>query len=465
VNHREREIRDSIAQLVKQLYELRHRQERFVPGESPVLYAGRVHDEREMQALVDCALDFWLTLGRYGANFEKSLADFLGTKHVVMTNSGSSANLLALSSLSSPMLKERRLRPGDEVITVAASFPTTVSPIIQNGLVPVFLDVELGTYNIDTSLLEEAIGKRTRAIFAAHTMGNPFDLDTVMRVAEKHSLFVIEDACDALGSSYDGRMVGTFGHLSTYSFYPAHHITTGEGGAVATMSGKLAWIVRSFRDWGRDCWCDPGEDDACRRRFSYQLGSLPYGYDHKYIYRHIGYNLKPLDLQAAIGVEQLRKLPNFMAARERNFQRLYRGLQRYEGYLILPRALPKADPCWFGFLITVREEAPFGRNHLVNFLEAHKVATRGLFAGNLLRHPAYQEVPHRVVGSLQNTDFVMANTFFIGVYPGLDDAKIDYMLSVFDRFMREKLRKPVGNERDTAARYVQDFSREKDGAL
>lgn len=435
MKQQETEIREAIARMVKELYDLRHSQERFVPGQSPVLYSGRVYDEKEMQSLVSAAVDFWLTLGPWGDKFEAQLAEFLGLKHAILANSGSSANLLALAALTSPKLKERRLSPGDEVITVAASFPTTINPIIQYGLVPVFVDIELGTYNIDASQVEQAVSRRTKAITVAHTLGNPFDLNAVLEIARKYNLYVIEDTCDALGSTYDGRLVGTFGHLSTYSFYPAHHITMGEGGAVATNSGKLAWIVRSFRDWGRDCWCDPGEDDVCRRRFDYQLGSLPQGYDHKYIYTHIGYNLKPLDLQAAIGVEQLRKLPSFIEARKRNFRRLYEGLKGYDHYLMLPRATPKSDPAWFGFPITVREDAPFTRRELVGFLETRKVATRSVFAGNILRHPAYQDVKYRVLGSLKNTDLVMNNTFFIGVYPGLNDEKIDYVLSVFDLFM------------------------------
>ncbi len=430
----EKEIRAKISAQVKELYELRKSREGFTPGVSPVPYSGRVYDADEMQALVDSSLDFWLTLGPHGDEFERQLAEFLGVKHVVMTNSGSSANLLALSSLTSPKLKHP-LRPRDEVITVAASFPTTVNPIVQNGLIPVFVDIELGTYNPDISKLEKAISERTRAIFLAHSLGNPFDLEAVLRLVEKYDLYLVEDACDALGSRYDGRMVGSFGDLSTFSFYPAHHITTGEGGAVATNSGKLAWVVRSFRDWGRDCWCAPGEDDVCRKRFNYQLGSLPHGYDHKFTYTHIGYNLKPLDLQAAIGVQQLKKLPQFIECRNRNFRRLYQGLQRYKRQMILPQAAPKADPAWFGFLITIRPDAGFSKNELVDFLEMNKVVTRGLFAGNLIRHPAYQDVQYRVVDSLTNTDYVMSNTFFVGVYPGLDDTKVDYMLSIFDSFM------------------------------
>jgi CDP-6-deoxy-D-xylo-4-hexulose-3-dehydrase len=435
VDDKERDLRARIDELVAELYDLRAANERFVPGESHVPYAGRVYDANEMRALVSSSLDFWLTLGTYGEEFERKMAEFLGVKYVIMANSGSSANLLAMSALTSHKLA-RPLVPGDEVITLAASFPTTVNPIVQNGLVPVFVDVELDTCNIDSSMLEAALSDRTRAIFCAHTLGNPFDLDAVMRFAKQHDLYVIEDTCDAFGSRYDGKMVGSFGNLATFSFYPAHQITTGEGGAVVTNSGRLAWIVRSFRDWGRDCWCEPGEDDACGKRFGYQLGSLPRGYDHKYIYTHIGYNLKPLDLQAAIGVHQLDKLPSFVQRRRHNFQRLYDGLQRYGDHLLLPGATPKSEPAWFGFLVTVKPDAPFTKGELVNYLEKHKVATRELFAGNLTRHPAYQKnVSYRVVGDLKNTDHIMNHTFFIGVYPGLDDAKIDYVLSVFEEFM------------------------------
>jgi CDP-6-deoxy-D-xylo-4-hexulose-3-dehydrase len=434
LDDQEQHLRARIDELVSELYELRKDNERFVPGESHVPYAGRVYDAQEMRALVGSALDFWLTLGRYGEEFERKMAELLGVKYVIMANSGSSANLLAMSALTSPKLR-RHLKPGDEVITMAASFPTTVNPIVQNGLVPVFVDVELETCNVDTAKLEGAVSDRTRAVFIAHTLGNPFDLDAVARFAEKHNLFLVEDACDALGSRYDGKMVGSFGDLATFSFYPAHQITTGEGGAVATNSGKLAWIARSFRDWGRDCWCEPGEDDACGKRFGYQLGSLPRGYDHKYIYTHIGYNLKPLDLQAAIGVQQLEKLPSFTERRKNNFRRLHQGLQRHSECLSLPSATPRSDPAWFGFLVAVKPDSAFTKGELVDFLETHKVATREVFAGNLTRHPAYQDVVYRVPGGLENTDYIMNHTFFIGVYPGLDDAKIDYVLGVFDEFI------------------------------
>jgi CDP-4-dehydro-6-deoxyglucose reductase, E1 len=353
----------------------------------------------------------------------------------VLCNSGSSANLLAISALTSKKLGERRLRPGDEVITVAAGFPTTVNPLVLNRLVPVFVDVELGTYNLDVSQLEAALGPRTRAIMAAHTLGNPFDLAAVTAFAEEHGLWLIEDNCDALGSTYDGRLTGSFGDFGTLSFYPAHHITMGEGGAVLTNRPQLKLLLESFRDWGRDCWCEPGEDDTCGLRFAQQLGGLPHGYDHKYIYTHVGYNLKVTDMQAAVGVAQLRKLPQFVEARRRNWQLLYEGLAPFEDVLLLPRATERSEPSWFGFPLTVREEAPFDRNALVRHLEEHKIATRLLFGGNLTRQPAYEDVEFRRVGPLTNSDVVMNRSFWIGVYPGLTEEMIAYVVSEFERFL------------------------------
>ena len=425
------EIRADILALVTQFYQANWPEKQFIPGETRVLYSGRVFDADELVHLVDAALDFWLTTGRYAAQFEREFARFLGVRHAILCNSGSSANLLALSALTSPKLGERRLRPGDEVITVAAGFPTTVNPIIQNNLVPVFLDIELGTYNVDVRYLEEAIGPRTRAIFLAHTLGNPFDLDAVLDVAKRHDLWLIEDNCDALGSTYKGKLTGTFGDLATVSFYPPHHITMGEGGCVLTNSPKLKVLVESFRDWGRDCWCAPGKDNTCGKRFEWQLGELPYGYDHKYIYSHIGYNLKLTDMQAAVGVAQLKKLPGFIEARKRNWQLLHEGLKLFEEFFILPRSTPDSDPSWFGFLITLRPGAPFTRNELVGYLESCGIATRLLFGGNLTRQPAYRDVPYRCVSNLANTDVVMIQTFWIGVYPGLTDKHIGY---VIDRF-------------------------------
>jgi CDP-6-deoxy-D-xylo-4-hexulose-3-dehydrase len=431
----EAEIRLAIRQLVAELHQLRSDRHAPIPGSVTLPYAGRVYDEREIQAAVDASLDFWLTLGPYGAEFERQLARFVGVRHAVLTNSGSSANLLALSALTSPKLGERALRPGDEVITTAAGFPTTVAPILQNGCVPVYIDVELGTYVATAGAVAAAIGPKTRAIMMAHTMGNPFDLDSVQALCREHGLWLIEDNCDALGSTYRGRPTGSFGDLSTQSFYPPHHITMGEGGAVLTKSGKLKLLVESFRDWGRDCWCESGKDNTCKQRFNWQLGTLPCGYDHKYIYSHLGYNLKPTDIQAAIGLEQLNKLPAFGAARRANWRRLREALECYEEFFILPEPTPHSDPSWFGLLLTVRDEAPFTRNDVVRFLEERRIQTRMLFGGNLLRQPAFMDRPHRVLGDLRNTDTIMERCLFIGVYPGLQPRAIEYMISSFHAFL------------------------------
>jgi CDP-6-deoxy-D-xylo-4-hexulose-3-dehydrase len=436
VNQETDHLRQEILQLVAAYCDQAFSSTEFVPGETPVPVSGRVFDADDMACLVDASLDFWLTTGRYAGQFEKEFGRWLGVRHVSLCNSGSSANLLALSALTSAKLGERRLVPGDEVITVAAGFPTTVNPIVQNRLVPVFLDVELGTYNVDTTLLEEAIGPRTRAIILAHTLGNPFDVDVVLEVARRHDLWLVEDNCDALGSTYRGRLTGTFGDLATQSFYPAHHITMGEGGCVLTSRPELRVVVESFRDWGKDCWCDPGEDDTCGRRFDWQLGDLPYGYDHKYIYSHIGYNLKLTEMQAAVGVAQLRKLPGFVAQRKRNWRVLHEGLKEVDEFLILPQAAPDTDPSWFGFPITVRPGAPFARHELIRHLDANRIGTRLLFGGNLTRQPAYQEVPYRVVGALSNTDLVMGNTFWIGVYPGLSQEQLDFVVETVLGFCR-----------------------------
>ena len=430
------ELREKILGLVQAFYEETHADETFVPGETAVPVSGRVFNGDEMRLLVDASLDFWLTTGRYADQFEKEFANYMGVRHAMLCNSGSSANLLALSALTSPKLEERALKPGDEVITVAAGFPTTINPIVQNQLTPVFLDVEMGTYNVDTAHLEEAITPQTKAIMIAHTLGNPFDLDTVMEVANKHDLWLIEDNCDAVGARYNGRLTGSFGHLSTVSFYPAHHITMGEGGCVLTKNAQLKKLVESFRDWGRDCWCAPGVANTCGKRFDWQLGDLPEGYDHKYIYSHVGYNLKLTDMQAAVGVAQLKKLPQFIAARQRNWQQLYDGLKQFENFLILPEATPNSDPSWFGFLLSVRPDTPFTRNELVRYLEENHVATRLLFSGNITRQPAYQDIDYRVVGDLKNTDFVMNQTFWIGVYPKLTPQMIEYALSVFADFFK-----------------------------
>ena len=399
-----------------------------MPGLTPVPVSGKVFGHEEVAALVDSSLDFWLTTGRYAAQLERGLARFLGTRHAILCNSGSSANLLALTTLTSPTLGDRRLCPGDEVITVAAGFPTTVNPIIQNRLVPVFVDVDIKTHNIDVSYLEQAIGPRTKAIMVAHTLGNPFQVDKVCEFAHKHGLWIIEDSCDALGATYQDKPVGTWGDLATLSFYPAHHITTGEGGCVFTNSVKLKPLVESFRDWGRDCWCEPGKDNTCGKRFDWQLGDLPCGYDHKYTYSHVGYNLKMTDMQASVGVAQMKRLPHFIEARRMNWQRLQDGLKGLEHFLQLPEATPGSNPSWFGFLITVRPESPRTRNEIVRFLEARKIGTRLLFAGNLLRQPAYRDIPHRVIGSLENTDVEMNSSFWVGVYPGLSTEMLDYII-------------------------------------
>lgn len=430
------ELKQRILALVTEYFETAHNQEAFVPGESEVPISGRVYDAQEMVHLVDASLEFWLTTGRFAEQFEREFAQIMGVRHASLCNSGSSANLLALAALTSPKLAERQLQPGDEIITVAAGFPTTINPIVQNRLTPVFLDIELGTYNLDVTHLEEAVSPRTRGIMVAHTLGNPFNLDAVTAVANRHHLWLIEDNCDAVGSLYNGRLTGSFGHLATVSFYPAHHITMGEGGCVLTRQAQLKKLVESFRDWGRDCWCAPGVANTCGKRFDWQLGDLPCGYDHKYIYSHIGYNLKMTDMQAAIGVAQLKKLPHFTAIRKRNWQYLYEGLKAYEEFLLLPQATANSDPSWFGFLLTVRAGAPFSRNDLVRYLEERRVATRLLFSGNVTRQPAFQNVDYRVVGDLANSDTVMNHTFWIGVYPKLTLPMLDYVLEVFADFMR-----------------------------
>ncbi len=434
----EQEIRAKIDALVGELVRERLRQARFEPGKSTVNYAGRVFDEAEVRALVRSALDFWLTAGPEAAAFEGELAKATGTKYALLVNSGSSANLAAISSLGSHKLK-RPLKPGDEVITTAASFPTTVNPIVQNGWVPVFVDIALGTYDVSVERVRAALSERTRAVVLAHTMGFPFDAPAIAQLCRERDLYLVEDCCDALGATIGGKPVGTFGHYATLSFYPAHQMTTGEGGAVLTSSGKLMWIARSFRDWGRDCWCEPGEDDACRKRFGYQLGTLPLGFDHKYTYTHVGYNLKALDLQAAIGREQIKKLPSFIEARRRNWALMRKRLERYAEWLILPEARPGTEPSPFGLVLTLREGAPFSKDDLAGYLESRHVQTRGLFAGNILRHPAYQNVRHRVVGGLRNADAITERTFFVGVFPGIDDARRDYMLDCFDAFFSQRV--------------------------
>jgi len=435
---KEKIIREEIFNKVKELHKLKKNKEKFIPGKTRVNYAGRVFDEKEIINLVDSSLDFWLTAGRYARQFEEDFAKFLGVKYCMLTNSGSSANLLALSALTSPKLKGRKLKPGDEVITTACGFPTTLNPIIQNNLIPIFIDIDMGTYNIQVDKIEKAITERTKAIFVAHTLGNPINLNKIMKIVKKYNLWFIEDNCDALGSKYKDKHTGTFGHISTCSFYPAHHITMGEGGAVLTNDPILKKIILSFRDWGRDCWCEPGYDNTCRKRFSWQLGDLPFGYDHKYIYSHIGYNLKVTDMQAAIGVEQLKKLPQFIIARKHNFNFLYNRLKKYKKYFVLPKPEENAEPSWFGFPILVKESAPFTRAEIVKYLEENKVATRMLFGGNLTKQPAYKDVKYKVFKTLENTDLVMNNLFWIGVYPGLTEEKLDYVANIINKFIKDK---------------------------
>ncbi len=408
----------------------------FVPGESTVPVSGKVLSPEDYAALVDASLDGWFTSGRFHADFERALARFVGARSALFVNSGSSANLVALSGLTSPKLGRRALEPGDEVITVAAGFPTTVNPIIQNGLRPVVVDVELGTYDAIADRLREAVGPKTRAIMMAHTLGNPFDLDTVRELCQEHRLWLVEDSCDALGSTYDGQRTGSFGDTATVSFYPAHHITTGEGGAVFVKSPLVRRQVESFRDWGRDCYCDTGCDNTCMKRFEWKLGDLPEGYDHKYIYSHIGYNLKATDMQAALGLSQLDKIDAFTDMRKRNFAYLLKRLAGVEG-LVLPRATEKSEPSWFGFPLTIDPEHPASRNELMKFLDARKIGARLIFAGNLTKQPAYRHVDFRVVGDLTNTDIVMNRSFWVGVYPGLTQPMLDYIADTIIEFMED----------------------------
>ena len=431
----EGQLRHLILDLVGEYARRHHTAPAFVPGTSPVPVSGKVYGASDMQSLVDSALDFWLTTGRFNASFEKRLAARIGIRHVLTTNSGSSANLLALSSLCSPSLRDEALKPGDEVITVATGFPTTINPVLQYGLVPVFVDVDIPTYNIKAEAIEAAVSGRTRAIMIAHALGNPFDLAEVMRVAEKYNLRVIEDCCDALGATYNGRNVGTFGDIGTLSFYPAHHITMGEGGAVFTEKPRLKRIIESMRDWGRDCWCAPGMDNTCGKRFCRKLGDLPMGYDHKYTYGHAGYNLKITDMQAAVGVAQLDRLDGFIAARRRNFDILTQLLKPFEDVFILPEATPHSEPSWFGFPITIRKGAPFAREQLVPHLEANRIGTRLLFAGNLIRQPYMRDRDYRVAGSLENADTVTERTFWIGLYPGLGEGHLGYVADVIKGFV------------------------------
>ena len=427
-------LRQQIIELVADYHAEAFAPSTFVPGESPIPVSGKVFDDHELRLLVDASLDFWLTAGRYSNIFERRFAKLLGVRHAMLCNSGSSANLLAVSALTSERLGTRRLQPGDEVITVATGFPTTVNAIVQSQLVPVFLDVELGTYDVKLDYLADAVGPRTKAVFMAHTLGNPFPLDAVGELCREHGLWLLEDNCDALGSRYDGQLTGTFGDVSTVSFYPAHHITMGEGGAVIVNRPLLKKLVESFRDWGRDCWCETGQQDTCGKRFAWQLGDLPFGYDHKYIYSHIGYNLKLTDMQAAVGVAQLDKLDGFVQARKDNWRRLHDGFADLDCF-VMPRPTPRSDPSWFGFALTVKPEAGFARRELITHLEDSKIATRLLFGGNLLRQPAYRNVRYRLVGDATNADIVTESSFWLGVYPGLTTEMLDFVIQTVRDFV------------------------------
>jgi CDP-6-deoxy-D-xylo-4-hexulose-3-dehydrase len=437
------DLRREIAALVTRYHDVAHASRPFVPGESPVPVSGKVFDAGELRLLVDAGLDFWLTTGRFAAEFETRFAGIMGARRALLCNSGSSANLLAMSALTSPALGTRALQPGDEVLTCASGFPTTVNPIYQNGLVPVYVDVDPATYNVDTAQLADAVGPRTRAVALAHTLGNPFDVAAVQQLCDEHGLWLIEDTCDAVGASYAGLPVGSFGQLGTVSFYPAHHVTMGEGGCVLVNDPKLERIVASFRDWGRDCWCEPGAENTCGRRFGWQLGELPCGYDHKYAYSHLGYNLKLTDMQAAVGVAQLDKLPGFVAARRRNWQYLHDGLADLDA-LDLALATPGSEPSWFGFALAVHPGADFERRDLVDHLEANGIATRLVFGGNLLRQPAYVGRSHRVAGSLDHADRVAEASLWVGCYPGLGTEMLDWTIATIRAFVAAPVRATGG---------------------
>ena len=429
-------IRQEIIQKTIEYYQARFEKNDYVSGKSRINYAGRVFDHAELVNAVEASLDFWLTEGRYSESFSEKISEFLGVEHVLLTNSGSSANLLAFSALTSEKLGEKRLKPGDEVISVAAGFPATITPIIQNGLIPVFIDVSIPTYNIDIEMMERAITSKTRCIFIAHTLGNPFDVSAVMKLANEKDLWVIEDNCDAFGSEYKGKKTGTFGHLSTISFYPAHHITTGEGGAICTNDLQLANIVRAFRDWGRDCYCAGGENNTCGKRFSQQFGNLPMGFDHKYVYSEIGYNLKMTDIQAAIGVAQIDKLPDFCNSRKENFREWIRIFSRYPDYFILPKATEGTDPAWFAFIVTLKNGTPFTRENITRYLDTNLIETRNLFAGNITKQPGFMNCSWRIAEDLKNTDYIMNNTFFLGTYPGLKKEMFEYFEVILESFIQ-----------------------------
>jgi len=430
-----KKLRIEIIEKTIAYHQLRFGEQKFIPGKSRVNYAGRVFSEKELVNAVEASLDFWLTEGRFSEEFADKIADFLDIENVLLTNSGSSANLLAFSALTSEKLGERRLKAGDEVISVAAGFPATVTPIIQYGLIPVFVDVDIPTYNIDIEMMRKAITPKTKCIFIAHTLGNPFDLSAIMELAEEHNLWVIEDNCDAFGSEYKGQKTGTFAHLSTISFYPAHHITTGEGGAICTNDPQLAMLVRAFRDWGRDCYCAGGENNTCGKRFSQKFGQLPVGFDHKYVYSEIGYNLKMTDIQAAIGAAQMDKLDDFCDRRKSNFNEWMRVFRKYSKYFILPKATENSDPSWFAFIITIKESAPFKRDELTGFLNFKLIETRNLFAGNMTKQPGFIGKNWRIAEHLENTDDIMNNTFFLGTYPGLTKEMFEYAEGILDEFL------------------------------
>ncbi len=431
----QQEIRKKIAALVDEYAQLKYTPQSFEPGETVIPPSGKVLDAAELKSMVEASLDGWLTGGRFNDAFEKKLRDFLGVKFLITTNSGSSANLLAFSALTSPKLKERAIKTGDEVIGVAAGFPTTVNPILQFGAVPVFVDVDIATHNIDVTKVEAAISPKTKAIMLAHSLGNPFNLKVILEICKKHSLWLIEDNCDSLGSRYNGQLTGTFGDIGTLSFYPAHHITMGEGGAVFTNNAELKMIIKSFRDWGRDCYCQPGKDNTCGKRFCWKLGDLPEGYDHKYTYAHAGYNLKITDMQAACGLAQMDKLEGFIQARKDNFKYLYERLQSCKDFLILPEATENSDPSWFGFLMTIKPEANIRRVDLLSYLDQEKIGTRLLFAGNLTRQPYMQGRNYRVSGDLTHTDTVMNDSFWVGVYPGLSEEMLDFTASKIESYL------------------------------
>jgi CDP-4-dehydro-6-deoxyglucose reductase, E1 len=432
-----KQLRKEIIAKTIEYHQARFAQTEFVPGKSRVNYAGRVFDSKELVNAVEASLDFWLTEGRYSEEFSEKIAEFLEVEHVLLTNSGSSANLLAFSALTSEKLGNKQLKPGDEVISVAAGFPATVAPIIQYGLLPVFVDVHIPTYNIDVSMMRKAITYKTRCIFIAHTLGNPFNIDAIMQLAQEHDLWVIEDNCDAFGSEYCGKKTGSYAHLSTISFYPAHHITTGEGGAVCTNDLQLAQLVRAFRDWGRDCYCAGGENNTCGKRFSQLFGSLPYGFDHKYVYSEIGYNLKMTDIQSSIGAAQMDKLPHFNERRKENFKEWVRIFSKYPDYFILPEATEGSDPAWFAFIVTLKESAPFTRDELTGYLNVKLIETRNLFAGNITKQPGFIRHAFRIADHLNNTDYIMNNTFFLGTYPGLTKEMFKYAEAILDEFIKK----------------------------